>query len=75
MIGDAHVEVCCDYEGCNESVAIPLEWVYSSYDDSSGHYDSKDSSVEKRLVDEDWEVIDGKHYCPYHAEMVNEHPA
>ncbi len=70
MIHDASAEVSCDYERCHKSVFIPLEWVYGSYNESSGHYDSSDSKIEEKLVDEDWVARDGKHYCPFHAEMM-----
>jgi hypothetical protein len=74
MIGDGTVEVTCDFEDegafCLESVRVPLEMRFRNYQDEDGYYDSRDESIESRLDDEDWKVINGKHYCPFHAGLV-----
>jgi len=64
MIHDAIVLVTCDNPKCHEEITIDPNYVYHSYSGKSGQYDVSDSSLEKQLEDEqDWTVIDGKHYC------------
>ena len=58
---DAIVPVMCN--GCGEEINIEPAYVYTSYSGKSGHYDTKDSSIEEALEDNDW-IVDGQHhYC------------
>ena len=72
MIHNATIEVTCDAEHCRESVYIEPDYVYRDRYGGGGHYDTRDSEIEKKLVAEEWVVVDGKHYCPGHAPEENE---
>ena len=64
MIHDAIVPVTCDNPECYEEITLEPNYVYHSYSGESGQYDVSDSSLEKQLKNEqDWTVINGKHYC------------
>jgi hypothetical protein len=67
MIHDATVEVTCDAEGCRESVVLNPEYVYRSYSEKSGYYDTSDKAMKRRLEAEGWTVAgegdDEKTYC------------
>lgn len=64
MIHDATVDVTCDRLGCNQSVIVELEYVYSDYSGDHGYYNSLDSAIEKQLVrDHNWIIKDLKHFC------------
>lgn len=69
MIHDAKVEVTCDGERCTENVFLEPEYVYQSYNGGGGHYDTRDKSLFKLLVDEGWTVTDEeKTFCESCAE-------
>lgn len=63
MIHDATVEVTCDGNNCGETVVIEPEFVYPDYSGKNGYYDTKDSSLEKKIKREGWSVINGQHLC------------
>jgi len=60
---DAVVPVCCDGKGCSETIDIQPEFRYRDYSGKSGAYDTSDEAIEKKLLSENWIVVDGKHYC------------
>jgi len=69
MIHDAHMEVTCDGDGCNETVNVPMEFVYLDYTGKNGLYNHESSKIEATL-DEDFEWVivtiddgDNKHFC------------
>ena len=62
MIYDAIVEVSCD--NCNDSIEVAPAYVYDDYSGKSGHYDTRNNSIEHQIEQEHgWIVEDGKHYC------------
>ena len=62
MICDPTVEIICDE--CSESKFITPNYVYNDYSGNSGHYDCRDSSLEKQLKSDGWECPEeGKHIC------------
>lgn len=61
MIHDATVEVTCDE--CSETFIVRPDYVYNDYSGKSGHYDTSDSAIEKKIAREGWTVKDGKHFC------------
>lgn len=63
MIHDAKVEVTCD--GCHtESVQVEPEYVYANLSGAGGHYDCRDSEINRKLEDtHKWVVRDGCQYC------------
>lgn len=63
MIHNAMVEVTCDGKSCNYSMWVKPDFVYPDYSGKNGYYDTSDSSIEKKLVSDDWIVEDSKHYC------------
>lgn len=63
MIHDARVEITCDGENCHESIMVQPDYVYTSQSGAGGHYDCRESAIEKKLLREGWGVRDGKHYC------------
>lgn len=70
MIHDAKVEVTCDGEKCRESIEVQPDYTYPNYSGKGGSYDTSDSAIERKIEEEGWEVVDGKHYCESCAEEV-----
>jgi len=64
MIHDATVEVTCDGSDCNESVVLNPEYVYRTYNENSGCYDTSDRALHRLLQAEGWTIADGERtYC------------
>lgn len=63
MLHDATVEITCDGEDCDCYTTIGLEYRYTGYNGSGGHYVCNDSHVERKLTDEGWSVVDEEHFC------------
>ena len=63
MIHDATVEVTCD-GNCGAFEEIWLPYVFSSRSENSGHYDSRDATIERLLEKRRWFTKGGKQYCP-----------
>lgn len=69
MIHDAHMEVTCDGDGCNETVNVPMEFAYLDYTGKNGFYDHEESKIEATLIEDfEWVVVtiddgDNKHFC------------
>lgn len=71
MIHDAHMEVTCDGDGCNETVNVPMEFAYLDYTGKNGFYDHESSKIEATLIEDfEWVVVpdededeDSKHFC------------
>ena len=67
MIHDATIEVTCDAEGCRDSVVLNPEYVYRSYSEKTGYYDTSDKAVKRLLEAEGWTTTGGdddqKTYC------------
>jgi hypothetical protein len=57
MIHDATVEVTCDADGCSESVVLNPEYVYRSYNENSGYYDTSDKALRRLLEAEGWSIV------------------
>ncbi len=58
MIFDAKVEVTCDHKTCRASVFIDLPA------GARNSYIADDDDIERMLIkQEEWFVVDGKHYC------------
>lgn len=51
---DATIEVCCDRDGCFESVSVKLPFVYASVTGAGGRYDHSDYTVTKLAAKEGW---------------------
>ncbi len=59
---DPQIECVCD--GCQESVYIEPEFVFTDYSGDNGHFDTSDSALERALTGTyEWGVVNGKHYC------------
>ncbi len=67
-IHDATVEVTCDGPHCVESIEIEPEYSYRNQGAGSGHYDTGDEGINRKVLAEGWtyaKMIGGEfhHYC------------
>lgn len=68
MIHDAKVEVTCDGDRCRS-----IEWLDMDYGTQGYHL--SDTEAEKELVQREWIVSDGKHYCDEEcAQSMGDYP-
>lgn len=69
MTHDAKVEVTCDFESCQESIAIDLPFMYPDLSGKNGRYDHRPHVVKPLVRREGWVVVgEDTHYCEDCAE-------
>lgn len=75
MIGDAIIQVTCDYQPqCEASIEVMPEYVFNDYSGKSGHYDTSKKALRKLIEKEDWflDADECTTYCDWHKPKQGE---